>query len=70
MLPASDRPGPRFITIAAAAEMMSLSVSGARKMAARGLLPLVHVGRLVRVDLRRLEATLDAQAQGQHGGGR
>jgi excisionase family DNA binding protein len=55
----------RFVSLRECAEMLSLSVSGCRKLAARGVLPLVHVGRLVRVDRRRLEESLERQIEGQ-----
>jgi len=55
----------RWLTIREAAEYLGISVKGAYDMAATGKLPSARVGRLVRVDLRALEANLNAQVQGQ-----
>lgn len=63
--PAPERPGARFITVDAAAEMLSLHPMSVRKMISRGEIGAVHLGRAVRVDLRKLEAQLEAQAQGK-----
>jgi excisionase family DNA binding protein len=51
----------RFITLSETAEMISLSVSGCRKLAARGALPIVRIGRTVCVDRRRLIEELEEQ---------
>ena len=63
--PAAERPGVRFITVDAAAEMLSLHPMSVRKMISRGEIGAVHLGRAVRVDLRKLEAQLEAQAKGK-----
>lgn len=63
--PTPERPGARFITVDAAAEMLSLHPMSVRKMISRGEIGAVHLGRAVRVDLRKLEAQLEAQAQGK-----
>ncbi len=57
----------RWASVEEVAERLSLSVSGVRKLVARGLIPSVHVGRSVRVDLRTLEANLDDQLRRQTG---
>lgn len=54
----------RWLTVREAAEYLGLSVKGAYDMAASGKLPAARVGRLVRIDLRALEADLEAQVQG------
>jgi excisionase family DNA binding protein len=54
----------RWLTIKEAAEYLGISVKGAYDMAAAGKLPAARVGRLVRVDLRSLEADLERQVQG------
>lgn len=54
----------RWVSIRTAAEYLSISVKGCYDMAAAGKLPTARVGRLVRIDLRALEANLDAQVQG------
>lgn len=54
----------RWLTVREAAEYLGLSVKGAYDMAAAGKLPAARVGRLVRIDLRTLEADLEAQVQG------
>lgn len=63
--PTPERPGARFITVDAAAEMLSLHPMSVRKMISRGEIPSARFGRSVRVDLRKLEAQLEAQAQGK-----
>jgi excisionase family DNA binding protein len=55
--------GRRWATIAAAADYLGLSVSGTRKLLARGLIPHSRLGRIIRVDLRALETQLEAQLQ-------
>jgi excisionase family DNA binding protein len=58
--------GPRrWISVREAAEYLGIAVKSAYDMAAVGKLPAAHVGRLVRIDLRVLEADLEAQIQGQ-----
>jgi len=64
-MPAPERPGARFITVDEAAEMLSLHPMSVRKMISRGQIPSARFGRSVRVDLRKLEAQLEAQAQGK-----
>lgn len=54
----------RWLTVSETASYLGISVKGAYDMAASGKLPAARVGRLVRVDLRALEADLDAQVQG------
>lgn len=54
----------RWITIREAAGYLGLSLKGAYEMAASGKLPAARVGRLVRIDLKALEAKLEAEAQG------
>jgi excisionase family DNA binding protein len=54
----------RFLTVEAAAELMSLSASGLRKLISRNLVPSVRFGRAVRVDVRKLEEQIEAQGQG------
>lgn len=54
----------RWLTVSEAAAYLGISVKGAYDMAASGKLPAARVGRLVRVDLRALEADLEAQVQG------
>jgi excisionase family DNA binding protein len=53
----------RWLTVREAAEFLHISVKGAYDMAASGKLPAARVGRLVRVDLRALEADLERQVQ-------
>jgi excisionase family DNA binding protein len=55
----------RWGTIAETAALLGLSKKGCYQMAAAGKLPAARVGRLVRIDLKALEADLEAQAQGQ-----
>jgi excisionase family DNA binding protein len=54
----------RWLTVAETAAYLGISVKGAYDMAASGKLPAARVGRLVRIDLRALEADLEAQTQG------
>lgn len=63
--PTPERPRARFITVDAAAEMLSLHPMSVRKMISRGEIPSARFGRSVRVDLRKLEAQLEVQAQGK-----
>ena len=58
-------PERKWLTIRETAEYLGLSVKGAYQMAAAGKLPAARVGRLVRVDLRALEADLERQSQGR-----
>lgn len=57
--------GRRWLRIPEAAEYLGISVKGAYEMAAAGKLPAARVGRLVRIDLRALEARMEAEAQGR-----
>lgn len=54
----------RWLTIAQAADYLGLSVKGTYGLAAAGKLPAAHVGRLVRVDGKALEAELERQVSG------
>lgn len=57
-----NAPTRRWWTIAETAQALGLSVSGARKLANRGDLPLVHLApRVVRVDGHELTRRLDEQ---------
>lgn len=51
----------RWISPAECAQVTGLSVSGVRKLIARGQIKAVRLGRAVRVDLRQLEAGLEKQ---------
>jgi len=51
----------RFITIAEAAFYLSISVKTCYKMASRGDLPSVKIGRLRRIDLKVLSEKLEKQ---------
>lgn len=55
----------RWMTVKETSEYLGISVKGAYEMAAAGKLPAARVGRLVRIDLRALEARMGAEAQGQ-----
>ena len=55
----------RWITVNECAELLSLHPMSVRKIIARGKIPAVRIGRTVRVDLRALEAQLEAQVKGQ-----
>jgi excisionase family DNA binding protein len=55
----------RWISMGQAADYLGLSVSGARKLLARGLIPHSRIGRTIRVDLRALEAQLESQLEGR-----
>ena len=52
----------RWISIHEAAVLLSVSESGLRKLINRDLIPIVRVARMIRVDLRKLEAQMEAQA--------
>jgi excisionase family DNA binding protein len=54
----------RWLTVAETAAYLGIATKSAYDMAESGKLPAAHVGRLVRVDLRALEAELEAQIQG------
>jgi excisionase family DNA binding protein len=56
-------PARRWISVSEAAAYLGLHPHGVRKMIYRGTIPAVHVGRSVRVDLKRLEAQLEAQLE-------
>jgi excisionase family DNA binding protein len=49
----------RWISMVQAAAYLGLSVSGCRKLLARGLIPHSRLGRVIRVDLRALEAPVE-----------
>jgi len=55
----------RWISVNECAELLSLHPMSVRKIIARGKIPAVRIGRTVRVDLRALEAQLEAQVKGQ-----
>lgn len=55
----------RWITVREAAEYLGLSIKGTYDLTAAGKLPAARVGRLVRIDLRALQADLEAQVSGQ-----
>jgi len=54
----------RWISISQAADYLGLSSSGVRKMISRDLIPHSRLGRVIRVDLRALEAQLEGQLEG------
>lgn len=54
----------RWITIPEVAAYLGIAVKSAYDMAASGRLPSVKVGRLVRIDLRALDAELERQSNG------
>ena len=58
-----DFPGRRYISVRECAEYLSLHLQTVYSYIAQGKIPAVRVGRAVRVDLRRLEAQLDAQVR-------
>jgi len=62
------RSGARWISVQECAEILSMSASGVRKKLDRGELPSVHVGRMVRVDLKALTEQLEAQIKNQDHG--
>jgi len=57
----------RFISVREAADFLSMSASGIRKKLDRGELPVVRVGRTVRIDLKTLTEQLEGQLQGVKG---
>ena len=59
----SDFPGRRYISVRECAEYLSLHLQTVYSLIARGRIPAVRVGRAVRVDLRKLEAELEAQVK-------
>jgi excisionase family DNA binding protein len=52
---APTTPMPRLLRIPEAAKILAVSPQRAYELARKDLLPVVHVGRQVRVDPRRLE---------------
>ncbi len=56
-------PARRWISPRECGEALGLSVSGVRKLIARGEIQAVRLGRAVRIDLRQLEAGLEKQVQ-------
>ena len=61
--------GRRWLTVKQAAEYLGLSVKGTYDMAAAGKLPVARIGRVVRIDLRALETSLEAQVKGRQAPG-
>jgi excisionase family DNA binding protein len=55
----------RWIRVNETAEILGLHPMSVRKMIARGEIPAVRIGRMIRVDLRALEERLEAQVRGQ-----
>lgn len=53
----------RWITIAEAADYLAISKKSAYELAARGEIPSAKIGRSRRVDLKALEAKLQAQIE-------
>ncbi len=53
----------RWITVRETAELLGIRPKSAYDMAARGVLPAVRVGRLVRIDRRELEADFERQVR-------
>jgi excisionase family DNA binding protein len=60
----SDFSGRRWITVRETAEYFQIPVKSVYDLTASGKLPVARVGRLVRIDLRTLEAELERQATG------
>ena len=60
----------RFISLSEAAALLSLSVSGCRKLADRNMLPVVRIGRSVRVDNKKLLEQLEGQLKDHPARGR
>lgn len=54
----------RWISVPETAAYLGIAVKSAYDMAASGRLPAAKVGRLVRIDLRALDAELERQANG------
>jgi len=65
--PASlPKPAPftrRWASVREVAELMGLHPMTCYDYAKRGLLPAIHIGRSVRIDLRRLEEQLGTQLE-------
>lgn len=57
----------RFISISDAAELVSMSSSGLRKLISRDLIPVARLGRTIRVDRVRLLEQLEAQLEQRPG---
>jgi excisionase family DNA binding protein len=57
-------PERRWFSVKEISEFLGVSIKGCYDMIAAGKIPAARVGRLVRVDLRALEADLEAQVQG------
>ena len=60
----------RWISISEAAELVSMSSSGLRKLIARDILPIARLGRTIRIDRLRLEEQLEAQLRQRPANGR
>lgn len=53
----------RWITVAQAAEYLSIHPVTCRRLIDRGKIPASHVGRSVRVDFKKLEEQLESEAK-------
>jgi excisionase family DNA binding protein len=53
-----------------AADILGISLKGCYDLIGQGKIPVARIGRLIRVDLRALEADLEAQVQGRPPAGR
>lgn len=60
----------RWISPLECSEFLGIHKLSVYKMIADGRIPAARLGRLVRVDLRALEADLERQVQGTPGAGR
>jgi len=58
----------RFLTIDQVSNLLQLHKQTVYIMAARGQLPAVRIGRVLRIDGQRLEAQLENQIAGQQKG--
>jgi excisionase family DNA binding protein len=56
---------PRWISIREAAELVSMSSSGLRKLISRDIVPVARLGRTIRIDRVRLLEQLEAQLEGR-----
>ena len=52
----------RFITVREAADFLSMSESGIRKLIDRSIIPVVRLGRTIRIDGKVLIEQLEVQA--------
>ena len=62
---ASDDRRRRYISVAECAEIYGLHQMTVRKMISRGEIKSIRLGRAIRIDLRKLEAQISAQEEGQ-----